>query len=320
VLAILVVSRTSLKNRIFTAISFALLSATPLALWLIRNQFLTGTFMGERAPSQYSLYHNVYRTRNTLLGWFLPERFEPYYSELSLIAAVPAILIALYIVRNKRYVNNHLPVLFLLTVFCVVYSGFLIVSSTTTAYDQIGTRLLAPIYPFLVLIALFVLLMLLKSISQPKIQHSAQYFAAGVIAVSAMIPIYRTFRYIETGAENGYGYATKAWKSSSTLAELERTPACKDSVIYSNRSDVLYIFAGITGYSTPRKTFYNSEQLADSLDHIRWPDTSPACLVWFENTRDYLFTPEELSSIANVSLLVKADDGEIYLVSTPSNE
>lgn len=120
VLAILVVSRTSLKNRIFTAISFALLSATPLALWLVRNQFLTGTFMGERAPSQYSLYYNIYRTRNTLLGWFLPERFEPYYSELSLIAAVPAILIALYIVRNKRYVNTHLPVLFLLTVYCVV--------------------------------------------------------------------------------------------------------------------------------------------------------------------------------------------------------
>ena len=276
--------------------------------------------MGERAPSVRSLYSNLYRARNTLFRWVLPERLEPFYSGLSVVIVVAFVFILALIVRNKLYVNANVPMLFLLSVFSVVYSGFLIVSSTTTAYDPIGDRLLAPIYPVLVVLALFVLRMLLKRIPRLGTQHRAQYLVAGVIAAWAILPVYRTIQYIESGVENGYGYTSKTWQSSETLAELERTTACSERVIYSNRSDVLYILADIEAYSAPRKTFYASEKLADSLDDIRWPDASPACLVWFENTRDYLFTPEELSSIANVSLLVTADDGEIYLVSSLSNE
>lgn len=107
------------------------------------------------------------------------------------------------------------------------------------------------------------------------------------------------------------------WQTSETLAELSRTSTCTDRTVYSNRSDALYILTGINAYSSPRNTFYNSEKLADSLEDIKWPETSPACLVWFEDTRSYLLTPEELSSIVNISLLTEADDGAIYLISPP---
>lgn len=196
--------------------------------------------MGERAPSVYSLYSNLYRARNTLFRWVLPERLEPFYSGLSVVIVVAFVFILALIVRNKLYVNANVPMLFLLSVFSVVYSGFLIVSSTTTAYDPIGDRLLAPIYPVLVVLALFVLRMLLKRIPRLGTQHRAQYLVAGVIAAWAILPVYRTIQYIESGVENGYGYTSKTWQSSETLAELERTTACSERVIYSNRSDVLY--------------------------------------------------------------------------------
>ena len=48
-----------------------------------------------------------------------------------------------------------------------------------------------------------------------------------------------------------------------------------------------------------------------------WPQENKVCIVWFNQItwRSYLFTPDELISVANLKKVTQLDDGIIYVVS-----
>lgn len=106
---------------------FALLSFLPLVVWLGRNYRLTGTLMGARNPSPYTLGDNLVVTIIGLL--------------LMLSPAVMLIILLWHRIRRAPWRVDLLPPL----LFAGFYLLFLVGSSTLVHYDPINLRLLSPV-------------------------------------------------------------------------------------------------------------------------------------------------------------------------------
>jgi len=114
------------------------------------------------------------------------------------------------------------------------------------------------------------------------------------------------------------GYNTVAWRESPTMDFVKHLPAGMESTIYTNASDAIYILAHRMAKDSPSKTHYRSSEVANNITDLAesWPEGGSGLLVWFERKgRTYLYTPTELSSIADLDTLARFDDGVVYRVS-----
>jgi 4-amino-4-deoxy-L-arabinose transferase-like glycosyltransferase len=64
--------RRALAARGLDLALFGLVAALPFALWILRNHALSGTWMGPRSGSGYTLTQNLVFTGATMLCWYVP--------------------------------------------------------------------------------------------------------------------------------------------------------------------------------------------------------------------------------------------------------
>lgn len=263
-------SRSStLKLRLVNAAMFGTFSVLPLAVWLARNWCVSGTLMGERAPSQYSLLTNLRYTRDTLFSWFLPDRLAPWYTELMPLGLLLLIVIIFVFRKNNIELGSSSRLSLLMAWYVLVYSFFIVVSSTTTAYDRIGNRLLSPIYPTVILL----LLLIAANVYEQLESAYPRIVLAGFLIASmwSLVPVRQTVGLIRQWVEYGAGgYSTATWHQSEIIAYLsQKEDQCENLPIHSNRPDALYVLANVSAELTPRRTYYNSEKVAEDLETLR---------------------------------------------------
>jgi len=314
--------RTKLVNAFLFGVSFLI----PIGIWLIRNWIVSRTLFGPRAPSSFTLFDNLYYTYSTVFAWFLPERALQFDRVIFVVIIVGVLVSAIYASCCKGPARTALirdmvqPTQ--IGLFVAVYLAFLIVSSTTTAYDRIGTRLLSPIsVPVIIVLVLVFDIFLIqidasglsKRLARKTRPFASVLFALFLIAVPARNALVSVKGKVEQGAG---GYNTRSWRQSETIQYLQ-TSLFPDVTIYSNRPDALFFLTGLQAKSMPHKTFYNSKKLADDLSALegKWPEQPGSYLIVFEEGRSYLFAIDELRTIADISLVSELSDGEIYIAS-----
>lgn len=299
---------------------FSFISGLPVFLWMVRNYLFSGTLMGPRAPSSISLDQNLIFVYKTYLSWYVTKKTTDHRTILMLMTIVIGILAVVGFTRSwvkERIVCLRiLPVLLLI----VIYVTFLVISSTTTAYDSISNRLLIPVFvPSTLLLLIF-----LDHLSKPL----ARYFSPRLmnlilstcIFVLLIYPAGESISLISNVIDQGLGYNNKSWKNHETIQHLLHHPIPKSTcgTYYSNAPDALYILVNLTAKMSPAKTEYNSPKIANKISEINgsWPKENRSCLVWFDpNTRKYLFNLEELQYAANLEQVVRLQDGSLYTVS-----
>jgi len=306
------------KEKFRHSLIFLLITLLPITLWIIRNYFISGTLVGLRASSSYTLFENFNFVYKTVLPWYLP-------LNLAVILFVLIFLIAsTWILFGRTPVNFSIGEVFKLIgpsmIFIVAYSGIIVVSSTTTAYDKISDRLLSPIYIPL-LFALFfladkILLWLRKNIPKKSI---TLLFITGIVLLM-IFPVKNTIRIAEQFIEiSGWGFNSREWRENKTIEYLNQHKHLgKSYTFYSNEPEAVYILTGLTTMCSPPKRFYNSPQLFDLTVNPEesWKNGEDVCLVWLNNsTRSYLFTVNELQKNIKMTEVVHLIDGEIYTFS-----
>jgi 4-amino-4-deoxy-L-arabinose transferase-like glycosyltransferase len=143
----LCIKRSSLNRRLFSAVAVyycvVLLASVPNMLWLLRNLIISGTAMGARGASVYSLWQT--------LG------FITNYIFLNHIALILLVITALLLFRKRIYarlgrIRTILANAPLMIILCAIalYCALLIYSQLTTDVEYITTRYVAPIAPLLV--------------------------------------------------------------------------------------------------------------------------------------------------------------------------
>jgi hypothetical protein len=310
--------RLRLTQRLIHLATFGLIAGLPLGAWLARNYIVAHTFLGDRAASAFTLRHNLTLTGKKLLEWYLPSAISAKRPLLILCGLGLALLIGLSIWGGWRSWRTGArragPVL----LFGLIYTGFLIISSTTTASDLIDHRFLSPLVVPLTLL----LFSLAQAASQPFRKRFAPPWVDAVLIAGAAVwlvyPIRATLLDAVRLVPRGVGYASQAWVDSATIEYLRQHPRLVSKCfIYTNDPVGAYIRADLSAQRSPAKTRYNSSEIVTDLASLQgtWPAEANACLVWFNQVnRSFLFTPRELAKIATLTPLAQLADGAIFSI------
>ena len=319
VVSILLVRRDSLRVKFRHLFIFISISALPIGIWVIRNYFLSGTLFGPRASSIYTLSQNLTFVFDTFLSWYIPERISEHRSILTLLSVTVGFLAGLSAKGNWSKVRTSLLEIGPLLLFTIAYVGFLGISSTTTAYDQIGNRLLSPVFVSITLLLLFLASKILTSLTEQWLsQKHVNILLTAAIAMWLIHPARGTISSITNTMSQGQGYSSESWRNNQTIEHLLQNRTLESKcVIYSNAPDAVYILANLTAKMIPMRTGYHSTEVVNDISNLRgsWPEEGSACLVWFSRkNRKHLFTVDELQTIANVQQIIHLKDGAVYSV------
>ena len=313
VVTIILASGVKFKTRVTRAILFAALSLAPLGLWLVRNYQLTGTLAGHRGHGS-SITDSVILCAQTTLPWYL----FGLISELAVLAWVVVLTVRILSSRTAigRVTSSLKAVLigdFPAVLFLLTYATMLLATSSTAEYDQIGDRLLSPVF----VPATLVLLKVGSYLFGPAEQRTTALVSrvpSVLLALWLCFPLASVVRTTAGRYRNGAGgLNTMKWRESETVAYAKQMTSTKDDVhVYSNGTDALWELARVNASELPRRWEVNQNDL-----YGHWPTESASVLVWFNNRRwrEYFFSVEELEEIANVEEVAYLSDGTIYRVS-----
>ena len=319
VIGILLRERSVTKEKIYHAIGFVLIASVPVGVWIIRNYILSGTLVGQRAESSYTLQTNLLFLFNTVLKWFAPVQFEAKTWLLLIIAGTIFVLAVSYIIKGVKSEENNKyndPII----IFVLLYSIFLTVSSTTTAYDRIADRLLSPVYIPAIIIVFIFLDDILFRLSKYIRKKTVVAISSALIVLWMIYPLGKTVYLVKDYIKNsGWGYSSDKWNSSETIKYLvaQKDKEMNNSVVYSNSPEVVYLFTNIIARWSPCKTMYNSPEIINNTSSIKrfWQQDSNVKLVWFNNvSHKFLFTLDELKQSTKIVKIHQFSDGEIFTV------
>lgn len=290
---------------IYLAVAFL-----PALLWWWRNIVVSGTPMGERAPSIRSLSDNIRLLCATLGKWFFP--YISSAPALYLLCVVVLIPVAATLGVWRWHATEFAPLLPVLTGYVVVYLSLLVITASRVAYDPLDHRPLSPAYPPLVI-------MLLKSYEiavltrLPNIR--SQQVVLGVLVLLFLPkPIVYTLHRIRQTYQTGIDYTSRVWRNSPTL-QFVREFALNDP-IYSHAPDAIYLYTGRKCRLLPRKTFYQSRVPA-TKDLARFGDVvahsgGVYIVCFFNSERSYLYTPEQPRKLFSLHLEEQSSNGLVY--------
>ncbi len=324
-LAILLLCRISFKEKILHLFLFGFISVIPMGGWIFRNYVFSGTFTGERVPSVVPIFDNMSSVLYGIYSWLFPGNILQYRFVLTSVHLVVLILgcVAIGYVwkftsRKERLnvLKNAVPQVGTIAIFVIVYLIFLIISATVIA-QEIDNRLLSPLYiPVMVLVLFFVQKwteLMEKYISKRKVYQVLIAFTVIILLYSLIFIVSETKIRMTQGVT---GYTSDIWQKSETIQYLQNHTLESNYPIYSNAPDVLYILANINGgQMSPRKAAHWLSPIINDISQISWPKHTKIYLIWFDNMeRSYLFTVDELKTIANISPVIHFADGVIYTV------
>ena len=319
-LTILILRRDSIARKAAHAALFALVSALPLGLWLVRNLAVSGTLVGSRLPSASALSQNLTLVFDGVLYWYVGGDIARHPWILMILCAGIGLLAGLSLRDSWQGVRAKLRRISPAILVAVIYAAFLAASSTTTAYDAIDDRLLSPIYVPLTL-SFLVLAQALAGPYRKRLSTRAARFALVIgTALWLTYPIHTTMVNAGNLRSHGQGYSRQAWADSETMQFLRehRTPD-SERLIYSNGPDAVYILADIAARMSPVAGRWGTPEGVNGVSGLRdsWPEGSSASLVWFDRIdREYLHTVDELQTVANVQQVIRLEDGALYSVAS----
>lgn len=269
--SILLFRRDSLKIKLRHLFLFLSISALPIGVWVIRNYFLSGTLFGPRASSIFTLSQNLNFAFNTFLSWYIPWRISKHCSILVLLSATIGFFAGLSIRENWSKVKTVLLEISPFLLFIIAYVGFLVVSSTTTAYDQIDDRLLSPVFVPITLLLLFFASKILTLLTEQRLsQKRASILLAVAIAVWLIYPARATILSITNAMSQGQGYSSESWRNSQIIDYLlKNRTLVSECEMYSNDPQALYILANRTAKLSPNRTMHNSSEIVNDISSLR---------------------------------------------------
>lgn len=352
IICVLFFRRDAIATKIRHLIGFLAIAILPIGAWILRNYYVSKTLFGPRSPSNWSFSDNLLLAFDNLLIVYVPWAIVLRRSVLLICILLFAALVVIGISKKWVHIKAILLKNSLLLLFIIAYTGFLVATSTTTAYDPISMRLLSPVY---VPLTLVILSFAAQALSPLKTRFSPRFvslFLWSALLLWLVYPVgalaHSTLRFVNNGA----GYSGRSWRDSETIAYIRqyRDHLESDCCIYSNAPDAAYILADITAGFSPRlspglrrrsspllslekihaarqgrelppnslSTLPEAAFAADgSIQSLKgsWPEEDSACLIWFDAVRrTYLLTVDELQTIADVHQIMRFEDGAVYSV------
>lgn len=299
---------------------YSAIGCFPIAFWLVRNLSIAGTATNRKLVLHPPTSEHLQAMVDAFSVWLFPATTFPVTGWVSLFLVLVLVISALVLAqREVSRLNQGPPCLIsgiplLLSIFMLSYGLLLLISiSFFDAYTPIDTRILSPLYPATLVVALSVVSRLL--IAVPGRATRLALVMLG-IAIS-FSQLGGTISWLKLSYHSGIGYASQGWKESKLIKRVNSLAASRP--VFTNAADAVYLLTGRPAYAIPAKVDpktklvdrnYASELAAMEVE-IR---QKSGILVYFSRVgwRRHLPSEDELLDRLALQLMAREEDGSIY--------
>ena len=299
--------RIPLRIKFVYAATFAALSSSLPAWWLLENVSTAGSAMGPRYPSSDAPATNALRTLSTVGQWILPGGIAPYLS--AALGGIAILGTGTSLWRIRTPVSAPTPSVMPLVVLIAGYAGALVVAASSRAFDVIDNRLLSPIYvPCIVLGAIVV--------NRCWTSGLSAWRRPTITVVIIILAIQGAFFVRVAWRDSaGIGYAAPKWRNSQLIRKTSLWP--DGVVLYSNVPEAVWLYTRRSPVlPSPKVTEYRSSASGVVPEiFLRDAACNRTYLVWFyESPHKYSMNLEQLSNFVKLNMASESGDGAIYRV------
>ncbi len=273
-LLLLVDRQHNIKEKVSRILLFGVISISLLLANLIMNRLATGYVTGTREPSITPFVKNLYFFGTVIADWAaFGERGYPFAVLFSLVIFLALAGMLLWKTYSRR-LNSYENIVIALA---LVYGLFIVISASISRYEQISSRLIAPMFiPLLIACTSWVPDVLLFFKQRSKYILSA---TAVVLMLAFEYATYKTDwqRYDDEFDYGVPGYSDDDWNKSAFVAYLrQHKEMFKPGIpVYTDANEAVYLFTGMSSTLLPHRYF--------TADVQKFYTHKKYYLVWFNN-------------------------------------
>ena len=350
-LLLLLQGRTAFPTRIRYAALYAIIAGAPVGLWMLRNVLHTGMPLGVVYPTGFSLLSSLHVASDEFIGWMIGENASRLlgarlaeivagiiegdaivFTSLKvgfLLAVASGVGYALIRLRRRGYAQSW-SIWAVPAAFASIYGAFLAFHLPLTDVN-LPTRYLAPLYvPLLVAATLFLNEVLrcvapARSLAMPsflrKWSGGAKTIANGpALALTACLSLwlfshsYENYSDIRHWVNNGYGYASRQWRDSSTVRYLDNY--LHHEYVWSNNATSIQFLLDTPGRNSNKLPYARPtpDNLRRWLGIDGWVSQFYPYIVWFHSVNEarYDYDLAELAALPGVQVEAVLEDGVVF--------
>ncbi|GLB50446.1 hypothetical protein Y10_28140 [Neptunitalea sp. Y10] len=295
ILFIIYSNRTSIKKTAILLFTYLIPILIIFAAWFLYSNSHSGQGVDRNIVFHLVSFSKLLESVKTIISWFTGPYFQ--YKVIGLpIFLINCILIYRVLRSNfitfKTYLKKNKQTITVCLFFIFSYYGFLLMSiSFFDALTPLDNRLLAPLYPFVLILICF----LLNFIETNSYKHKK--LITGIFCF--LIP-FASFPIWIHHYNNGEGVNSKTFKNSQIIASYK---VAVDKKVYTNADDIItfhlhkkehiYLIPKVVNPfdNTPNPEYQNEmDILKNEIAHKK------AVIVYFKTItyRDFLISEEEI--------------------------
>ncbi|NLV37528.1 MAG: hypothetical protein GXY17_12755 [Clostridiaceae bacterium] len=340
----LLFTKKSILKKITDIAFYGALSVLPMGIWVLRNYMVSGTLLGVRLPSTYTLRQNIDRTLKSVYTWVQPDKLLTQningtllYVLKSFAVLLPLALACAFAVVLVRSLVDYnplrklswerssgselsseserlLPILFFVA-YSAIYIVYLIASATLVAFEPINNRYLAPVY-LPVLLSLFIaadyLHERIKARINPKL---AGFFTYALLALFLIYPALNSAAFTVNNRRIGAGgFASDVWHERDGF--IKYMDYSGRYTYYSNCADAVYVLTGIRTYCIPKRSgpyMYGLEQFKAAVSR-----DENSYIIWFDSgVPPTLYNLEDIAGMYVLEESGSFGYGNVYRIAAP---
>ncbi|MHA1805669.1 MAG: ArnT family glycosyltransferase [Promethearchaeota archaeon] len=327
----------SVFRRIKIIFLFCLISLIPLSIWILRNLYITGTFLGARPPPRPFL-SNVYQFINTVATWLISPDIIPFVKSLLpdviklvfliggfiLIGILGSYLIFLDFQRNREN-KIYLIKFYHIGLMMISYTSLLFYTALQFRFDIMNNRIVSPLYLYVIAIILIILknfIYLIKSLLVflsrrfnffPKaLKHNRipllfeKIIIIFMISILLIHPFFHNYESLIREMQKGAGGYTYYYFKESEIIKYVQNKEW-DGKIYSNDPHLIYTCTTIIPYNLP----YKDEDISEFKETIE--NEPKVYLIWFikNYVSDNYIDLREIKQNFNLKIIKSFSDGNV---------
>lgn len=280
---------------------------------LIRNSLASGTVSGVREKALRTVVDNLLSIGSVVGGWF------PFIGEHQIAGAIffcmlvvlAALQIIYRIIQQQFYLKNETAVYG----FFLVYSIFIVAVSSISRFEELSSRLLAPMY----IPMIWVSTSWIPGYIHKKTKRLRYLYL--MLAAIIFIAFFKNQYHQNAANWEGIayagipGYSEQQWKESSTVKYINANKDSLKGAIYSDAYDGLYYLTGVKSFPLPHKEIEKEKQ--------KFLANHSIIVVWFKDgVNTDLIDLDYINARKKLLRTKTFEDGAIYYYSdeTPSNK
>jgi len=312
-ISILLFTNIGLKDKIKNSLLFSIISSIPLGLWLIRNILLSGTITGQRTPLKINPFPKINDFINTITQWFIHPKFLYEYGNIINIFLVVLILFVCYslvrLIFKSKYDKKSLKNLYFIITFILIYSSFLIYSTTKYSVEM-DDRLVSPIYIPFIIVMLYLLDILFNYLKQNRSNRIFKITTILFFTVWLLYPLRVSAIHFRKMLVYGQGTNSKEWQNKQIINYLRENTDDYSSVnLFSNNPHATYIHTNMISFITPYKPTPGQTSINP------WITKDNSYVIWYDFLeQDALISLNRLKKVKNLIEVIKFEDGTIFRV------